>query len=87
MEIVVKAFGPEITDLIGRELVVKVTHNTTMNDLIKILDELIRGKHGLGKRNLRSFSILLNGRNIQTVYDKVLRVGDTVTILSPIGGG
>ena len=88
MRITIKAFGPEITSLLAREKTVDIKSGATANDLVRRLEEEIKAEHGRNVGILESsFTILINGRNLEALRDRALRDGDNVTILSPIGGG
>ena len=88
MRITIKAFGPEITSLLAREKTVDIKSGATANDLVRRLEEEIKAEHGRTVGILESsFTILINGRNLEALRDRALRDGDNVTILSPIGGG
>lgn len=87
MRITIKAFGPEITSLLAREKKVDIESGATADDLVRRLEEDIKAEHGRTVGILESFTILINGRNLETLRDRALRDGDNVTILSPIGGG
>ena len=88
MRITIKAFGPEITSLLAREKTVDIESGATANDLVRRLEEEIKAEHGRTVGILESsFTILINGRNLEALRDRALRDGDNVTILSPIGGG
>jgi molybdopterin converting factor small subunit len=88
LKIRIKAFGPEITSLIERDKVVVFESDGTVDDLFRRLEEDIRAEHGRTVKMLESdFMILINGRNIETLSDRTLRDGDSLTILSAIGGG
>lgn len=88
MKIRIKAFGPEITSLIAREKIVYVESGETVDDLFRRLEEEIKAEHRMTVKILESdFMILINGRNLETLRDRTLRDGDSLTVLSPIGGG
>jgi len=88
LKIKIKAFGPEITSLIERDKVMDFESDETVDDLFRRLEEEIRVKHGRTVKMLNSdFTVLINGRNIETLSDRTLRDGDSLTILSAIGGG
>jgi len=88
LRITIKAFGPEITSLLAREKTVDIKSGATANDLVRRLEEEIKAEHGRNVGILESsFTILINGRNLEALRDRALRDGDNVTILSPIGGG
>ena len=88
MKITVNAFGPEITGLMGREKIVDPTPGSTLGDLIRSLEEEVRTKHGWSQGFITSnFVILVNSLHVKTPNDRILKEGETVTILSPIGGG
>jgi len=86
MKITVKAFGPETTKFLGREQIVEMNDNSNIDDLAKKLEAEITAQHNWTPTIL-SFSILVNGRNVEANRDVRLNDGDTVTILAPIGGG
>ena len=88
MKISIKSFGPEITSLIDRERVVEIEPGSSVDDLILKLEEYIKAEHGRTVKILEStFTILINGCNLEALMERVLKNGDMVTILSPIGGG
>lgn len=88
MKITIKAFGPEITSLLERERIVEVEPGSSADDLVRRLEEEIRSEHGRTVSILgSSFTVLINGRNLEILEDRSLEDGDIVTILSPIGGG
>jgi len=88
LRIIIKTFGPEITGLIGRERVIDLNPSSTLDDLIRRLEEDIKTKYGWTQRIMDSnFMILINGRHAETLHDRILEDGDSVIILSPIGGG
>lgn len=88
MKIKIKAFGPEITSLIKRNKVMDFESDETVDDLFRRLEEEIKTEQGRTVKMLESdFTILINGRNIETLNDRTLRDGDSLTILSAIGGG
>ena len=86
MKITVKAFGPETTKFLGRERIVEMNDNSNLDDLARKLEEEIKAQHNWTPTIL-SFSVLVNGRNVEANRDVRLRDGDTVIILAPIGGG
>ncbi len=88
MRITIKAFGPEITSLLERERIVIVEPGSSADDLVRRLEEEIITEHGRTVSILgSSFTVLINGRNLEILEDRSLEDGDMVTILSPIGGG
>lgn len=88
MKILIKAFGPEITRLLERELVVDLDPGSTVDDLVMRLEEDIKARHGRTQSILGSdFTVLINGQHIDSLLERGLKDGDLVTILSPIGGG
>ena len=88
MKISIKSFGPEITSLLNREKLVEVEPGSSVDDLIRKLEEYIKAEHKRTVKILESpFTILINGCNLETLMERVLKKGDIVTILSPIGGG
>jgi len=88
LKITIKAFGPEITSLLERERIVDVEPGSSADDLVRRLEEEIMTEHGRTVSILgSSFTVLINGRNLEALRDRTLRDGDLVAILSPIGGG
>jgi molybdopterin converting factor small subunit len=88
LRITIRAFGPEITSLLSRKKTVDIESGATADDLVRRLEEEIEAEHGRIVGILESsFTILINGRNLEILRDRALRDGDNVTILSPIGGG
>ena len=88
MKIRITAFGPEITRLVEREQVIDLDPESTLEDLAQKLEGQIKDKHGWAPKLLRSnFTVLVNGRPSETLQDRVLKDGDVVAFLSPIGGG
>lgn len=88
MRITVKAFGPEITSLLGREVVFNFESDAMVDDLIRALEKRIMEKGDPAQRMTGSgFTILVNGRCLETLGTSGLSEGDVVTIMSPIGGG
>lgn len=88
MKISIKSFGPEVTSLLDMEKVVEIEPGSSIDDLIRKLEEYIEEEHKRTVKILESpFTILINGCNLETLMERVLQKGDIVTILSPIGGG
>ena len=74
--------------MLERELVVDLDPGSTVDDLVIRLEEDIKARHGITQNILRSdFTVLVNGRHIDSLHERGLKDGDLVTILSPIGGG
>ena len=83
-----KAFGPEIVALVGRERMVELGSGATLDSLFKALEEEIRMKHGWAQSFVgSSFSVMVNSRSVEAPSRIELKEGDIVSILSPIGGG
>ena len=88
MKVIVKAFGPEIVALVGRERIVELGSGATLDNLFKALEEEISMKHGWTQSLVgSSFSVMVNSRSVETPSRIELKDGDVVSILSPIGGG
>jgi molybdopterin converting factor small subunit len=88
LKVIVKAFGPEIVALIGREKMVKLGSCATLDSLFKALEDEIRMKHGWAQSLVgSSFSVMVNGRSVEAPSRIELKEGDIVSILSQIGGG
>jgi sulfur carrier protein ThiS len=88
LRINIKAYGPEIASLISREKIIDIDPGSTVKDLISKLEEEIKPFRGRSIKYPESpFTILVNGRPLESFRDTLLNEGDVVTILSPIGGG
>jgi sulfur carrier protein ThiS len=88
LRVTVKAFGPEIVALVGRERMVELGAGATLNSLFRALEEEIRVKQGWAQSLVgSSFAVLVNGRSVEAPSSIGLKEGDIVSILSPIGGG
>lgn len=88
IKIMIKAFGPEITKFLAGEHILNIDANSTIDDLARKLEEEIKAKYGWAPNILHSnFTVLVNGRHVETLHDHKLKDGDTVALISPIGGG
>ena len=88
MKIRITAFGPEITRFLEREQVIDLAPDSTVDDLAQKLEAEIKAKHGWAPNLLRSnFTMLVNGSPAETLQDRALKDGDSVALLSPVGGG
>lgn len=88
MKVTVKAFGPEIVALVGRERMVELGSGATLDNLLKALEEETRMKHGWAQSLVGSnFTMRVNSHSVETPSRVELKEGDIVSILSPIGGG
>jgi len=88
LKVTVKAFGPEIVALVGRERMVELGSGATLDNLLKVLEEETRMKHRWAQSLVgSSFTVLVNSRSVETPSRVDLKEGDIVSILSPIGGG
>jgi molybdopterin converting factor small subunit len=73
---------------VKREQVIDLDPESTVEDLAQKLEEQIKAKHGWAPNLLRSsFTVLVNGKPSETLQDRILKDGDIVAFLSPIGGG
>jgi len=89
LKVTVKAFG-QIMDTLGAERTVDLPDESTVEDLALQLEQSLKpeGDGSKEPRLLRSnLTVLVNGRNIQTLKNRTLREGDYVAFLSPFGGG
>ena len=89
MKVTVKAFG-QIMDILGAERTVDLPDESTVEDLAVQLEQGLKSDSDKSRvpRLLRSdLTVLVNGRNVQTLRSRTLRQGDYVAFLSPFGGG
>ena len=88
MKVHVKIYGAELPQLLGRALQVEVEIASTLQDLISKLEREIKEKHGWTlKISSPNFYVLINHRRVHKFKNLILKKGDVITILSPIGGG
>lgn len=88
MKIRLVVFGPEVTRLLERDQVIDLAPSSTVDDLAQKLEAEIKAKYGSTPNLLRSnFTILINGRPAETIGNRALKDGDSVALLSPVGGG
>ena len=72
----------------GRDQVIDLAPSSTVDDLAQKLEAEIKAKYGWTPNLLRSnFTILINGRPAVTIEKRALKDGDSVALLSPVGGG
>jgi len=95
MRIKVRAFG-DLIPLLGDEIIIELSENARINDLMSKIGEKISGF----KEKIKSLSnyqgvtdfgfvILLNGLNINLLEGgkTKLKDGDVVTLIPPVAGG
>ena len=88
MKIRITVFGPEVTRLLERDQVIDLAPSSTLDNLAQKLEAKIKAKHGWAPNLLRSnFTILINGKPAETIGNRALKDGDSVALLSPVGGG
>ena len=77
-------------DLLGSERTIVLPDESTIDDLAaQLTKELDSDKGKIGVKSLlrSNLTVLVNGRNIQTLKTRTLREGDYVAFLSPFSGG
>jgi molybdopterin converting factor small subunit len=88
MKVCVKIYGAELPQLLGRALQVEIESVSTLQDLISKLERKIKEKHGWTiKISSPNFNVLINRKRVHEFKNLILKKGDVITILSPIGGG
>jgi molybdopterin converting factor small subunit len=88
MIVKIKSYGPEITRFLSREQYIELSKHSTLRDLFQYLENEIRNEHGWTPELMRSnFSILVNGSRVEFHDNLTLKDGDSISIISPVGGG
>jgi molybdopterin converting factor small subunit len=86
LNVTVKVYGPDLRRFFEKKQIVKLDVSSTIDDLARRLEMDSKSKYGWSL-NLLDLTILVNGKNAETLKDRTLSEGDEITILSPIGGG
>ena len=86
MNVTVRVYGQDLRRFFERRQIVELDAHSTIDDLARRLEVDSKSKYGWSL-NLLDLTILVNGKNAETLKDRTLSEGDEITILSPIGGG